>query len=72
VTGIVFAPLAGLTAFDELRGRKPTGNNISTSLDPVAQQTAFDLLAGWATVTTSAAGVYGFSRATSENLMQGK
>ena len=31
---------------DELRGREQTGNNVSTSLDPVAQQTAFDLLAG--------------------------
>ena len=31
---------------DELRGREQTGDNVSTSLDPVAQQTAFDLLAG--------------------------
>lgn len=34
------------TIFDELRGREQTGNNVSTSLDPVAQQTAFDLLDG--------------------------
>jgi len=34
------------TIFDELRGREQTGNNVSTSLDPVAQQTAFDLLGG--------------------------
>jgi peptidoglycan glycosyltransferase len=34
------------TIFDELRGREQVGNNISTSLDPTAQQTAFDLLAG--------------------------
>ena len=34
------------TIFDELRGRKQTGNNVSTSLDPVAQQAAFDLLDG--------------------------
>ena len=32
--------------FDELRGREQVGNNMSTSLDPAAQQTAFDLLAG--------------------------
>jgi peptidoglycan glycosyltransferase len=31
---------------DELRGREQVGNNVSTSLDPAAQQTAFDLLAG--------------------------
>jgi peptidoglycan glycosyltransferase len=34
------------TLFDELRGRKQVGRNVSTSLDPTAQQTAFDLLAG--------------------------
>jgi peptidoglycan glycosyltransferase len=34
------------TIFDELRGRDKIGNNIVTSLDPAAQQTAFDLLAG--------------------------
>ena len=34
------------TIFDELRGREQTGNNVSTSLDPEAQQAAFDLLAG--------------------------
>jgi penicillin-binding protein A len=32
--------------FDELRGRRPIGNDITTSLDPEAQQVAFDLLAG--------------------------
>jgi len=31
---------------DELRGREQTGNDVATSLDPTAQQTAFDLLAG--------------------------
>ena len=34
------------TIFDELRGRDPIGNNVVTSLDPTAQQAAFDLLAG--------------------------
>ena len=34
------------TIFDELRGREQVGDNVSTSLDPAAQQTAFDLLAG--------------------------
>jgi peptidoglycan glycosyltransferase len=34
------------TIFDELRGRDPIGDNVVTSLDPTAQQTAFDLLAG--------------------------
>ncbi len=34
------------TLFDELRGREPVGNNITTSLDSTAQQVAFDLLAG--------------------------
>lgn len=32
--------------FDELRGRDPVGNDIVTSLDPEAQQVAFDALAG--------------------------
>ncbi len=32
--------------FDELRGKDPVGNDIKTSIDPTAQQTAFDLLAG--------------------------
>ncbi len=31
---------------DELRGKDPVGHNVTTSLDPVAQQTAFDQLAG--------------------------
>jgi peptidoglycan glycosyltransferase len=34
------------TIFDELRGRDQVGNNIRTSLEPDAQQAAFDLLAG--------------------------
>lgn len=34
------------TIFDELRGRDPIGNNVVTSLDPAAQQAAFDLLGG--------------------------
>ena len=34
--------------FDELRGKKKQGNDVLTSLDPVAQQTAFDLLGGQA------------------------
>ncbi len=34
------------TLFDQIRGREPVGNNITTSLDPTAQQAAFDLLAG--------------------------
>lgn len=32
--------------FDELRGKDPVGNDIHTSLDPAAQQAAFDGLAG--------------------------
>lgn len=31
---------------DELRGKKPEGNDLITSIDPTAQQTAFDLLGG--------------------------
>jgi len=31
---------------DELRGKKPEGNDVITSIDPTAQKTAFDLLAG--------------------------
>lgn len=32
--------------FDELRGKDPVGNDVKTSIDPAAQQTAFDLLGG--------------------------
>lgn len=32
--------------FDELRGKDPVGNDIRTSIDPAAQQAAFDGLAG--------------------------
>jgi len=31
---------------DELRGKKPAGNDVYTSIDPTAQQAAFDLLGG--------------------------
>lgn len=34
------------SAFDELRGRDPVGNQVVTSIDPEAQQTAFDMLGG--------------------------
>ena len=34
------------TIFDELRGKDPVGDDVITSIDPTAQQTAFDLLAG--------------------------
>ena len=34
------------TILDELRGRKQVGHDVTTSLDPTAQQTAVDLLAG--------------------------
>lgn len=34
------------TILDEIRGRKQVGHDVSTSLDPTAQQTAVDLLAG--------------------------
>lgn len=36
------------TIIDELRGKDPVGNDIVTSIDPAAQQTAFDLLGGQA------------------------
>ncbi len=34
------------TILDEIRGRKQVGHDVTTSLDPTAQQTAVDLLAG--------------------------
>jgi hypothetical protein len=37
-------------------------------IDTVSRQTAWDYFMGWIAVVTSAAGVYGFTRATSESV----